>query len=40
MTSAALMKCLGTTGTVNAGLRTLKDTHRAAGDEAKTGFIL
>lgn len=38
MGSAGLMRCLGT---VNAGLRALKDTHRALGDEVKkTGFIL
>lgn len=40
MRSAGLMQCLGTIGTVKAGLKALQDTHRAVGDEAKTGFIL
>lgn len=35
MRSAGLMQCLVTTGTVNAGLRALKDTHGALGDEVK-----
>lgn len=39
MRSADLMQRLCTTGTVNAGLRALKDTHRAL-KQRKTGFIL